>query len=122
MTAAGVAEDAAGWQARRRVGPPLAIRERARAPWTIRFLDELTQDVRYAVSRLVRRPAMGLCTMAVLALGIGASTSMFSFVYGVLLRPLPFDDPGRLVVVRPVSHAGGRVDPGVAGRRRPISR
>ena len=110
---AGVPADEAQWQARRRVGRPLAIHEQARAPWTVRVLDDLAQDVRYACRVLLRRPAMGLCTIAVLALGIGTATSMFSFFYGVLLRPLPFADADRLVVV----WSGRRADDLLVGAR-----
>ena len=56
-------------------------------------------DVRDAVRSLVRSPAYTLTAIAVLALGIGATTSIFSFVDGVLLRPLPYPNPERIVFV-----------------------
>src|SRR5690242_15945386 len=55
--------------------------------------------LRQAVRSLARTPAFTAAVVAVLALGIGATTSMFSVVYGVLLRPLPFAEPERLVRV-----------------------
>jgi predicted permease len=53
--------------------------------------------LRQAVRALARTPSFTVAVVAVLALGIGATTAMFSVVYGVLLRPLPFDEPDRLV-------------------------
>jgi putative ABC transport system permease protein len=58
----------------------------------------LAQDVRYALRSLRRRPLLVVVAVAVLAIGIGASTAVFSVVDAVLLRPLPFADAGRLVV------------------------
>ena len=58
----------------------------------------LGADVRYALRALRRRPLLVVVAVAVLAVGIGAGTAVFSVVDAVLLRPLPFADPGRLVV------------------------
>src|SRR5215467_13372145 len=57
-------------------------------------------DVRYAVRLLVKRPGFSLVAILTLALGIGATTSMFSVVEAVLLRPMPFPEPDRLMQVR----------------------
>ena len=59
----------------------------------------LLQDVRYGWRLLTRRPGFTLLALATLALGIGSSTAMFSAVHGVLLRPLPYHEPERLVRV-----------------------
>src|SRR5262245_20718093 len=62
-------------------------------------MDTIAQDLRYAARGLVRMRSVTLVAIATLALGIGATTTMFSVVYGALLRPLPFADPDRLVIL-----------------------
>src|SRR5262249_49651091 len=91
--------DDAEHEAAKRFGNVPAIEEEARDQWGWRSFDELNQDVRYAARRLRQRPGFAFGVCAVLALGIGATTAMFSAVDAAMLRPLPFDHPERLTAM-----------------------
>src|SRR5919112_2939180 len=62
-------------------------------------MDRLKRDVVYAFRNLRKSPGYALVTILTLALGIGANTAIFSVVNGVILKPLPFPDPERLVLI-----------------------
>jgi predicted permease len=72
-----------------------AVRDRRRLP----VLDVLARDAKYAVRALLRTPGFSLVAIAVMAIGIGSSVALFTVVRSVLLRPLPFPHPDRLVAL-----------------------
>jgi putative ABC transport system permease protein len=110
-------------RARRNTGPALFIRALGAVPhaawlrWDRWRVEMLLQDVRYALRTLTRRPGFAAVTVFTLAVGIGANAAIFSAVHAVLLRPLPFPDPDRLVnvsatTVRGPNLPGGAASPG----------
>src|SRR4026208_1265705 len=64
-----------------------------------RIMDRIFADIRYGLRSLLKRPGSTLIALVTLALGIGVNTAIFSAVDSVLLRPLPFKDPERLVSI-----------------------
>ncbi len=105
--AAGMSPSAAREEALRRFGDVANVRKacrrigtyRIRAQRRVEMLDELRGNLRYAVRTLHKRPGFAAVTILSLALGVGGVSAMFSLVDGVLLRPLPFADPDRLVLL-----------------------
>ena len=97
--AAGLSPAEARRRARLHFGTIEALKDEHRDRRTIQPLEIFFKDVRYALRGIVREPGFAAIVVAVLALGIGANTAMFSLVDGVLLKPLPFANPERIVRV-----------------------
>jgi predicted permease len=95
----GVLPEEARHAALRAFGNPTLISEQTRAVWSWNALDTLLRDVRVSIRTLFRSPGFSLIAVVVIALCIGATTSLFTVVWSVLLRPLPFRDPDRLVMI-----------------------
>ncbi|HET7584214.1 MAG TPA: ABC transporter permease [Gemmatimonadaceae bacterium] len=106
LVAAGMDEATARAEARKRFGDMGRVaaecqrlgQERERETRRAEYLSELVQDIRYGARQLRRAPGFALVAILTLALGIGATTSIFSVVRGVLLRAMPYPDADRVVV------------------------
>jgi putative ABC transport system permease protein len=83
--------------ARREFGNMTTVRERSYQSWQFQRLETLLRDIRYALRGIAKAPGFSLIVILTLAVGIGANTAIFSAVYAVLLKPLPFPAAERLV-------------------------
>jgi putative ABC transport system permease protein len=95
--AAGLTPEEARRTARRRFGGIEQIKEDVRDHRSVRWMENLVRDFRYGLASLPRDPGFAAVAIGLLALGIGANTAMFSIVDAVLLKPLPFPEPERMV-------------------------
>ena len=95
----GLSSKEAHYAALRAFGNPTLIREQTHAVWSWNMIENLLRELKISIRTLFRSPGFSLIAVLVMALCIGAATSLFTVVRSVLLRPLPFRDPARLVMV-----------------------
>ena len=95
----GLSPEEAHCAAMRKFGNVTRVAEETRAVWSFIWIEQLLQDVSYGVRALRKNPGFAMVIVLTLALGIGANTAIFSVVRGVVLAPLPYPQPDRLVMV-----------------------
>src|SRR5580700_1825276 len=99
LVAQGMSKPEARAAAHRKFGNMTQKSEEARSTWIARWMSDLAQDLRFAARSFLRSPGFTTATLLTLALGIGATTAIYSLVDQVILHALPVRDPGRLVLV-----------------------
>jgi predicted permease len=104
--ARGLSPEEAHYAALRTFGNPALLRDQARSSWSWNWLEKFLRDLRYGIRTLTRSPGFALTAILVMALGIAATTALFTIVRAVLLKPLPFRDPDNLVMVYEHFRAG----------------
>lgn len=104
-------------EVQREFGNETLIKEVTRSMWSWSLLDHVVQSLRFGFRMLRKSPGFSLVAVLTLALGIGATTAIFSVVYGVVLRPLPLGDPERLVAIWTVTPQVERLPMAAADHR-----
>jgi putative ABC transport system permease protein len=105
----GIPREEAARRARLELGGLEQVKEECRDARGVNFIETTMQDVRYGLRQLRRNPVFTIVAVVTVALGIGATSAIFSVVNAVLLRPLPYRDAGKLVVI--LHHGQGPVAP-----------
>jgi predicted permease len=104
----GISSEEARRRAYLKFGSPRRVREKEWENNTMRAFDSVGRDIRYAIRTLGRTPGFTIAAVLVMALGIGANTALFTVVRSVLLKPLPFKNPDRLIQLYEESPGGKR--------------
>ena len=110
---AGEPREHAEQAARRLFGNVGLVTEATRQVWRLAWLDELAQDLKYAARVMAKTPGFAAITILTVALGVGATTAVFSVTEGVLLKPLPFPQANRIFAlwrVAPLASVFGQAD------------
>jgi macrolide transport system ATP-binding/permease protein len=97
--AEGLRKEEAQWAARRELGNLTLVKEDTRAVWGWTLIEQLVQDLRYAVRTMLHNRAFSVLALLSLALGIGANTVIYSFMDSILLRALPVHNPESLALL-----------------------
>src|SRR5437867_8106941 len=95
--AAGMSREEARYAARRAFGNPTVLGEQARETWSWNSIEVALQNIRISIRTLARTPGFAFISILVMAIGIGANVALFTVVRSVLLKPLPFKEPARLL-------------------------
>ncbi len=110
LVAAGLDPSAARGRARRQFGDATRVREECLDERGVRPIDDFVQDLRIGARMLRRSPGVTAVSVMTLAVGIAAATTIFSVIDGVLLKPLPYENAGRLVTLRQRAISDGTLD------------
>src|SRR5579859_819980 len=111
---AGMSPAEARRQAALKLGAAEAIREHHHAEQSIPFIENLLFDLKYAVRMLLRSPGFSVIAIATMALGVGATTAIYSVIDATLLHPLPYPNPGELVHIEANLPGVGSHDIGIS--------
>ena len=95
----GLDPELAKCEASRQFGNELHYREASADTWIVRWLQDGLQDLRFTARNMSKRPGFAMVAMATLGMGIGGTTAVYSAVHVVLLAPLPYRDPHRVIVI-----------------------
>src|SRR5215475_4796755 len=110
--ASGMAAEEAHYAARRQFGNQTWLKEVSREMWNLTSIETLIQDLRYGARMLLKNPGFTSLAVLTLALGIGATTTIFSAIQNILLEPFPYKDASRVVTIQihdtSESRPGGR--------------
>src|SRR5580658_2983341 len=99
LMAGGMSRMDAEAAARREFGNVMLTERDGRSVWQWSWIEDFLSDVRYGLRGLSKNPAFTAIAVLTLALGIGATTAIYSVTYATLLAPLPYPNPDRLVIV-----------------------
>jgi predicted permease len=102
----GLSPKEARYFAQRRFGNDLVLREESRDMWGWNWLEDTLQDIRFGLRMFLKSPGFAGLAIIILGLGVGANTAVFSIVNAVLLRPLAYRDPDRIVTLTNPSTMG----------------